>query len=255
MVGNNRTQNPGIEASAKSFENNVLWPGKYGEFNALIVRKEIDSATVDAGNTARPSLLRYGFVVSLKADGSITQYDDNNPNVFGVLADSLNMQGRFGGATIDKWVNVLVGGNLEKAGIKLVNADDYAVSALKTIGFRFDDDDSRDSPGTSSFTPIIITGGVSLTSSTPYSSILTGVGAAVTLPSLALSGDQQFELLSMISGSVITSAEGNNIITGGDIAASTLTIDAGESIILRVIKNGATPFWQAITVSGTPLAA
>lgn len=255
MVGTVRTQPPGIEASDFTFENNILWPGYFGEYNAPVTRKEINSASVDAGNTDRETLLRQGIVMSLLADGSLAQYDDTNQNIYGILPDSLNMAGRFGGTPVTKYANVLVGGNVYKSNIELVNADEFAIAALKGIGFVFDDDNQRGNPGSIAYVDTDITGGIVLDSTSPGAINATGTGAALTLPSIASSASQQYEILSSIVGTVITSAEGGNIVGDGTIGGSTVTVGVGEVVLIRAIKLAGVLNWQAIVLAGVPVVA
>lgn len=255
MVGSVRTQPPGIEASDFTFENNVLWPGYFGEYNAPILRSRISSTAVDTGNTDRTTLLRQGLVMSRLANGELVEYSDTDADIFGILPDSLNMAGRYGAATVDKYADVLIGGNVYKSNITLVNADEFAIAALKSLGFVFDEDDRRGAPGTSAFVSTAITGGIALTSASPYSIYATGTGAAVTLPALATSGSVQFEIFSSIVGTVITSAEGSNVIGDGTVAGSTITLGVGDSVLVRAVKIGGTLKWQSLELSGDPVVA
>jgi hypothetical protein len=255
MVGSVRTQPPGIEASSDTFENNILWPGYFGEYNAPVFRGTINSASLDVGNTGREALLRQGIVMSLLPDGSLIPYDDTNQNIFGILPDSLNMAGRYGGTPVTKYANVLVGGNVYKSNIELVNADEFAIAALKSIGFVFDDDDQRGNPGTTAYVDTVITGGIVLDSTTPGAINATGTGAAVTLPSIATAASKQYEILSSIVGTVITSAEGGNIVGDGSITGSTVTLGIGEVVLIRAIKLAGVLKWQAIVLAGVPVVA
>ena len=107
---------PGLESSAATFENNILWPGFQGEINGVMRSFVVLSTTTDVGNTARVTLLRPGLIMSYDPAGTgkiVAYHEDTAPDIAGVLQDPLNMFNRFGAAVEDKAsIKIFVGGNV-----------------------------------------------------------------------------------------------------------------------------------------------
>lgn len=87
---------PGTQPKVSSSARNIFWGGDNTSVQILTADTEIDSATVDAGNPERTTVLRAGLIMAkVTATGLLVQWDALGAAgaevVYGVLSDEIDM--------------------------------------------------------------------------------------------------------------------------------------------------------------------
>jgi hypothetical protein len=241
----------GQGALVETTEAEILWGGDAAKGMAIWKSALIDGATRDASSTPT-TLLQPGLVLAqLDADSKFTDYDPNAEDGSEVAVAILGTQMRaqdFDAADADRVFRVLVGGPV-KAG-QLNGLDDQARVQLGPR-FIFDDDliGSHNFLGLPWKHEQIITDTTLVAADAGKRIVCTTADCDVTLPALATNAGFAVEVLMAANFElIITSAEGGNIIAGGEVAADTFTLTVtgeqlGQRVRVEAIFVGTTPHW------------
>lgn len=238
---------PGWTASISTIEANIFW-GTDPTKNVQYGMASILAATVDAGNTPT-TLLRQGLILGkITATGLYTVYSptatDGSQQAVGVLPQEINMLDPVTGSTAIRVSPIVITGPLRADA--LVNLDNVARKQLRIQGVIFDDERTQGA---------IVNWVRELNKATDYtvtaadSGTLFTASAAVnfTLPTIA--AGLSFSFLNLAdSNMAITSAAGNDIVTDGDAAASSITFSTSSHKIggwVDIIANAAGTKWYA----------
>jgi hypothetical protein len=250
---------PGIGADRTVAETEILWGADQARSAALWTSAVISGAARDAGNTPT-TVLRPGLLMGkVTSSGEFKEWNpdgtDGSENLWGVLDTELRAQD-FDATDQDRVFRLLVARAPLKArkllieGTALVgDTDEYlARRMLAKAGFVLDDDPGNYLSGLNQRISRV-TGVTDAVTAAENGSLLIYSNAAsvtVTLPTivpglsfdLLREGDEEF---------IVTSAEGDNVIVGNDLAADSITFTTAGNHI------GAMVHVESIYVNGTPL--
>lgn len=243
---------PGAAAAAFSSERSILWGGDESRIKVLRFDTQFASTAADAGNTPT-TVLRRGLIMAHSSGKAVPwnpDATDGTQDIMGVNAEELRMtdydgtaQERFGYLYVEAPVKASM---LLIEGSALVgHADEYlARRRLAEIGFKLDDD------------PQNYKSGLTLrraTKATDYTVVASDNGtqfhaitanATFTLP--AIKAGLSFDFIRMSDHNlVVTSAAGDDVVVGNDLAADSVTYSSSGNKIGARIKV------TAMYVSGT----
>lgn len=243
---------PGSGAAEYTFENEVRWGGDAGKGLNVHGNAQIVSTTVDATNSPT-SILRPGLVMA-RLDASPEDWTDYDPDATdgsqiarGVLTEEVRMTD-FSGTARNRVGRIMRLGLVRAS--RLYGLDLQARKQLKQA-FRFDDDViSGRSFLADPYVNEEVTSDTTLTAADAGKRLIaTTADVDFTLPALATNPGFSVEVLRASDHEMaVISAEGNNMIVGNDLSATSVTFTtAGDQIGVRcqieAIYVGTTPKW------------
>ncbi len=237
---------PGQTAAFETYENHFRW-GRDGL--GIILGAQISGAARDSGNTPT-TVLRPGLLLGqITSSGLLKQWDptatDGSQVVHSVLMAGLRVNDLDGNNEAGfTWV--LAGGPVQASKLLTVSA----VARRQMFGrFLFDDDMPNRQGGLRHLREVAKTADYTVVAA-DAGTLFTTLGASgalnFTLPALA-AGLGPFTFLNLVDQNMtITSAEGDNIVTDGDIAADSIAFSTASHKMggmLRVWCNDAGTLW------------
>jgi len=259
MAGINEYYNavPGIASTLESVESNAFWGPRS---HLLLMPRLIDSATTDAGHSARTTLLRGGLLLGevtatkrLKAWSPTAT--DGTQRLFGVLPHTLDMLAD--GTAVHRQMHVVVRGNLKASGLIVpgeasagLDGTEFELRARQQLAGRFvlDDQPTDNNYSAGGWIPRIIgptdsdgAGGPPITSLTLTEAhngnwLITNTGANLTIVLPVIAADNQYGFrvrISNVQGFTLTvnTAAGNQIIAFNDDAATSVAFAQAAELI------------------------
>ena len=236
---------PGITTTRETYEAEFRWGSS---FQGVFANALIDGAAVDSGNSPtyelRPGLLLGQNLTTGKYKQYSATATDGTEVAAGILLEALRMQD-FSGNAVDRFYAVLVGGPVQAS--KILGLDLMARQQMDKFIF----DDIFNIPGhhwypfkrwqtkTSNYT-IVASDNYSV-----FNNLGAGGAVVFTLPTIA--NGYFFEFICMVDQTLqVSSNEGSNIVTFGNVTASTAAFSTGGSRIgniFRVFTNAAATKW------------
>lgn len=225
---------PGFQTLSETEEKQLTFPA-LRDLGANVVRGiTIDSTAVDAGNTPTTTL-RAGLVMGKKtADGLYYQYDkdgvDGTENTVGILYDFHSTLNAVGTA-VDKSGSLLLLSGLVKEA-SCINLDERAKKILWAQGMLFDEHPILQAAGFPTSQEDVSGTALTVVAADNGREFIKTAGAAVTftLPTIAVGLEFWFTSNQDVN-LIIVSAAGNDIVTIGDAAASTITHSTAGDLI------------------------
>lgn len=252
---------PGFTTQISTHEASILWQNMFYEQPAIALDNTIVSTAADSGNTPT-STLRAGLVMAKDANGLWTPYDADSLGVSsyarGVLGQTTSMLDGITGSNTNRQAIIYRAGGARVKAAGLVNLDYQSRWQLECQGFEFDDGPSRKTgwhqTKTADYQVLVADNGC------VFNRYGDGDAINFTLPAIEVGLIYHF-----FSGAdqnlVITSTEGNNIVTLNDLAATTATFSTSSNLIgaqatvRSVYKAASTLVWELIAPQGTVTAA
>lgn len=244
MSGMGGWATPGIGADRTVAESELFWGADQARNSALWQSAVISGAARDAGNTPT-TVLRPGMLLGkVTASGELEEWDadatDGTEWLFGVLDTELRAQD-FDATNQDRVFRVLVGRAPIKArkllvqGTALPSATDQYLARrqLAKLGFVLDDDTPNWLSGLNQrVVRVTAAGAYAVTASQNGALIIFSNAAAVAITLPTLVPGLAFDLLREGDEEiVVSSAAGDDIIVGNDLAADSITFTtAGNHI-------------------------
>jgi len=239
---------PGTGAAVTTSDRQILWGGDESRIEVLRMDGTISSAAVDSGSSPT-NVLRKGLLMGvITASGLQKEWNpdgtDGSQNLYGVNAEEQRMVDHYGVAC-NRFGPIIVKAPLQASkllieGTALVgHTDEYlARRSLARMGCRLDDDPQGFLAGV---TPRVITKATNYTVVAADNGMLfvqKTADATFTLP--AIKAGLTFEFLQSADFEmVVASAEGDNMVVGGDASADSITFTtASQQIGARVRVTG-----------------
>lgn len=248
---------PGTQAIQSTVDAEILWGGDASRIPVLRESSLISSAASDAGATPTTTLRKGLLLGKITSSSKLVQWDsaatDGSQEIDSVLGVELQMTDRFGTA-IDRYAPTIVSAPLKASsllikGSALVgHADEYlARRSLAAAGCVLDDDPQQVLCGrrkryitkAADFTVLATENGATY--------LIGTANATATLP--AIKPGLEFDFLRTSDhNTVVTSAEGDNIIVGNDASADSITFSTasqkiGAGVRVKSVYVGATLKW------------
>lgn len=245
---------PGQTAITNTSEAEILWGGDASRIPVLRLSKPYASTLADAANTPT-TVIRKGLLLGLiTADGRAVQWNplatDGSQDLVGVLPVELVSVDQYGVA-VERVAPMIVSAPLKASALRILGAamvghayEYLARAALHAMGCRLDDDPTGYLAGAKRRT-VLKAASYTVVAADQGTLFVQKTGdATFTLP--AIKAGLKFEFLQSADFEmVVASAEGDNMLVGGDASADSITFTtAGQQIGARVAV-------EAMYVDGT----
>lgn len=254
MAGINEYYNavPGIASTLESVESNAFWGPRS---HLLLMPRLIDSATTDAGHSARTTLLRGGLLLGevtatkrLKAWSPTAT--DGTQRLFGVLPHTLDMLAD--GTAVHRQMHVVVRGNLKASGLIVpgeasagLDGTEFELRARQQLSGRFVLDDEPafgNVMGGGGWVPRrlvagdLTAGAITLTEADSGTWFILGTAAATTFHLPAITADERYGFRVRITNAqdqnlIIDTVAGGQLIVFNDIAANSVALQTAGDLI------------------------
>ena len=242
----------GVGSERSTYESEILWGGSDSQTASLAKSAQFSGAARDAGNTPT-TVLRAGLIMGRLDSGSeYEEWDadasDGTQNIAGILDRAeLRMQD-FDATNQDRHFRLLVGRAPVKARKLLIEGsalvghqDEYlARRQLAAAGFVLDDDPFGYKAGRGDRVELVTGTTDTLTADQNGMTLFYNNVASVTVTLPAIKPGLEFDLIRAGDEEfIVQSAEGDNVIAGGDLSADKVTwTTASEHLGARIRVKG-----------------